>query len=189
MQLDIAGTLELADVRHAYRWTRHLQQQELRAASPVGLDRRLFGAFFLAVALILVGAGHVFVALASLLIALLLLFPGMAYMPRDLYWQYVLAPGMYRDQAALFQLRWKIDDLGLDLYDARPSERRYAWTDYRGFEEDEEGFFLYWWPRPDDDPAELGDREQVVHFLPRRFFTPGQAAEFSAFLKAKFPAE
>ncbi len=81
MQMEIAGTLELADIRHAFRWTRHLQEQEVRTANPPGLDRLLFGAFFLAVALILVFAGHAFVAVASILIGLLLLFPGLAYVP------------------------------------------------------------------------------------------------------------
>ncbi len=98
-----------------------------------------------------------------------------------------MLPGQYRDQENLFHLRWRLDDLGLDLIDARPFEQRYNWSDYRAFDEDDEGFLLYWWPRVDEDPARLGDREQIVHYLPRRFFTPEQATEFSTFLHAKFP--
>jgi hypothetical protein len=185
--MEIAGTLELADIRHAYRWTWDLQEQEIREASPTGLDRRLFGAFFLAVALILIFANQPFVALASTLIGMLLLFPSLAHQPRHLYWQYVLLPAQYREQTNLFQIRWVIDDLGIDLHDARPSERRYNWTDYGAYAADEEGFLLYWWPQPGEDVTQLGEREQIVHYLPRRFFTPEQASEFSAFLKEKFP--
>lgn len=186
MHIELAGTLELDDIRHSFRWTRRLQEDEIRAANPMNLGVWLFGPFFIVVAVIMGMGGQGYLALASALVGLLLLYPALAYLPWLLYWQYSILPGVYRDNLALFQLRWRLDDLGVDVLDARPSEQRHPWSDYRDYDEDGAGFLLYWWPLPGVDPDTLGDREQVVHYLPRRFFTPEQALEFSAFLAKKF---
>jgi hypothetical protein len=186
MRIEIAGTLELADIRHSCRWMWQLQEDEIRAANPGGLALWLFGPFFVVVAVVLGAGGMIFLALASGLIGLLLLFPSLTRLPWRLHYLYSILPGQYREYQKLFEVRWRIDDLGLDVIDARPSEQRYNWTDYRDAVEDETGFLLYWWPEPGVDPATLGDREQIVHYLPRRFFSPEHATEFGAFLQARF---
>ena len=190
MNLAIAGEVTLDDLRKMSWWVHRLQDDEIRAANPSSLGQVLFGPFFVVVAVILAIGGQVAVALASAVAGFLLLFPGLISWPGRARYIYGVLPGFYADHPEMFQVRWTIDGHGIEVTDARPAEQRAEsrtpWSDYRNYAEDESGYLLYWWPEPEADLEALGDREQIVHYLPRRFFNDEDARVLSEFLRQRF---
>src|SRR5579885_2400224 len=179
MHLEVQGEVSIAELRHMFRESRRLRHQ------PPGMERQLFALALLAFA-VLLGIGHsIPLAVACGAVGLLLFFPRLFALPWELYWQYAVLPAEYEHHRGLFRLRLVLTDESLNLEDGLGHRQSYPWDAYDGCVEDEVGFLLHGSPSAPAGAAAAG-QAPVLHFLPRHFFTPEQAAEFSAFLKGKY---